>query len=189
MKPGDTRKQNLQWAVIGLVACAWLYWIYPTPWEQMKLEYSVIRINRFTGEKQYLSDRGWGKYSPPAASSVVSSAIPVTGLPPVPQNRDLTTGEIAKLDGKLTIAPGGFLKGDLYNGNDFTVKNVVILVTITNSDGALVKSREYKLADYPKMSPLSSKSVLEEAGLSLESGQKWSWSITKAQVDALASSP
>ncbi len=182
MKHGDTRKQNLQWAAIGLVACAWLYWIYPTPWEQMKLGYAVVRINRFTGEKQYLSDRGWGK-------PTLAPATPAYKPPPVPHDRDLTVTEIAKLDGKLSISLSGALQGDIYNGNDFTVKKVVILVSITNSDGTLAKSREYKVADYVKFSPLSNTSVLELAGLALDTGQKWSWSITKAQVDALASFP
>jgi len=46
---------------LSAVGCVVLFVIYvwPTAWEHYKIRDATFRVNRFTGETQYLSPQGW----------------------------------------------------------------------------------------------------------------------------------
>jgi hypothetical protein len=52
-------QKNLVLCAIGVFATAWIAFIWPTQWEHYKVGQTNVRVNRFTGETEYLSLSGW----------------------------------------------------------------------------------------------------------------------------------
>lgn len=68
--------------VTSLMAIAFiLVFVYPTPWERMKVDGTVIRVNRFTGVGEQLTLNGWEHptNAPKITAPPPSNAAPAAG--------------------------------------------------------------------------------------------------------------
>jgi hypothetical protein len=156
-------------AVLIVVGCfGWLVWPTPYRFDTLRSGGSSVpvRINRISGEAARLSVVGWvSMQSSPAASR---------------QAVQLTPSELAKLTGTAAIAEYGWIEANIYNGNDFGLGNLVLSVTVTNSDGTTVLTRDYRMSSRGGDSLESSKFIVDP-GYRMTPGQKFSWLIKSAE--------
>lgn len=47
------------WLIAPVLIITFVYFVWPTPYSQYKSGATNLRVNRFTGKTQYLSDSGW----------------------------------------------------------------------------------------------------------------------------------
>ena len=92
--------------------------------------------------------------------------------------------ELAKIDGRLGINTGGFLKGTIYNGSrDWYVSNIVVSVNLSKKAGKETKEF-FRLLSIPRnIAPLSTEDVAINSGLEddLTKGFKFNgWSLDAA---------
>jgi hypothetical protein len=153
MKSENT-KEIVQWSVIALVAIGWFIWVWPTPYERVRLGSQEVRINRFTGTTQYLSSSGWGKIS--GASSTSSG----TSNP--------TDEEIRFLQGSHIRLSGTYLEMDIFNSSLKQIQGDII-INIHITDKANGKDIERKIRKNVNIEPQKVESILELTGLSFDS--------------------
>lgn len=143
----DQRKEIGQWLVVLLLIVTWLIWVWPTPYEHLRLGSQEVRTNRFTGTMQYLTPNGWSD------KQVTQTATPVPMVslePPKPLNP--TAVDLENLNGK-----GGFLNGiyvnkplslfriDAYNGSNKPLQgSILVHVIIKNKKGEVVNDRKIR---------------------------------------------
>ena len=62
------KSKYLFWIVIGIALSLWAVYVWPTPWNHYKRGSNNLRVNRFTGKTQVLSDYGWADAKAPGGS-------------------------------------------------------------------------------------------------------------------------
>ena len=96
--------------------------------------------------------------------------------------------ELAKLDGRAALTDyyayvgSKYLEGSIYNGNEFTVKKIIIAVNYRYDDGS-ADSRDYEI--YATITPRSSEDFREVvmAPDSEKELSKFTWNIKSAEKD------
>lgn len=175
-----TEKGRLSWAIIGgstvvvAGALAFAFFVWPTVYRYDTMSFSPstrlpVRMNRLTGETEILYKTGWKE---------------VTDGSPVPKGVALPADELRKLTGTAGIR-GEYFDGDIYNGSSYSVYEITLALTVTDSTGTIVLSRLYQLpytyeGDKP-LKPLHSGSFFHSVGFTLATGQKLSWHIAEAK--------
>ena len=151
--------------------------VWPTMWryDHFTTEGSTfpVRIHRFTGRTEMLlGPRGWIEV---AEKKKAPERAPVSA-----ESLSVPTGELAKLEGNLSITDYGWIDADIYNGTKRRLGEVHVRVVISNKDGTEAMNREYGISTADG-EPLSSFRLKASCGCQLEKNQTFSWSITGAK--------
>jgi hypothetical protein len=145
-----------------------LLWIERYKFDHVSLESGEsypVRVNRITGNTQVLYRGVWRP----------SSDLPK--LPPLIQ--DLTAQDLQKLNGQAKLAEWSMLDLSLYNGSDFTLKEITVEVVVTESTGKEVLRRQYRIEqEHP---PKRAKAYFEDLEFYLGPGQNWGWKVVAAR--------
>ena len=112
-RPLTAIASNALWFV-GVAA--FLYFLYPTPWEEHRVGERTNRLNRITGVEQISSPKGWVSPAKP------DEAIEVTDL----------HYETRVIDGDMVDAT---LVGKLHNKSDQAMFDVLITISLLNEAG------------------------------------------------------
>ncbi len=157
------------WLAVILVVCAaFLLWVQRYKFDHVSLESGEsypVRVNRITGNAQVLYRGVWR---------------PSSDLPKLaPLIQDLAAQDLEKLKGQAKLAEWSMLDLSLYNGSDFTLKEITVDVAVTESSGKEVLRRQYRIEqEHP---PKQAKDYLEDLGFYLGPGQNWSWRLIAAR--------
>jgi len=166
-----------QWTVegmvlIGLAALVCFVWLPPYRYDRVKWgdDEFPIRINRLTGSTEYLLPGGWH----PATNK---------GERGTNKEQELPIGELSKLVRGQAVITSSYLECDTYNGSDWTVSELTVLVTVRGQDGRELLSRKYRLIPSSGSfgGPLENSKFFANLGFSLEKGQGWYWEIVAAR--------
>lgn len=57
-------KIGLLWVALLGFAFGWLLFVWPTPWDYFKSGAENLRVNRFDGQTEILTRRGWTRIAP-----------------------------------------------------------------------------------------------------------------------------
>lgn len=127
-----------------------------------------VRVDRITGRTQMLTAFGW------KTLGTEPSADPEL---PASQLRLLTTDASISSDGRLQC--------NIYNGSEWDISELTVLVSISDASGAKTMVREYRLSPstswHSPAPPLLHTRFSAELGFTLDKGQTWSWSIARAR--------
>lgn len=157
---------------LGLIAIAgaiiFAVTVWPTMYRYDRLGISPVRVNRITGKAWRLSSSGWEQLIP---------SEPVYSAQPEPVYSALPAEELSKLTGTAGWCGFGnnYLCISLYNGSNWVVKGVTVMVTLLENDGTVRWERKfYAAAD---IAPLSNGSVEFGTG---ERQERFLWTIVEA---------
>ncbi len=125
-----------------------------------------VRIDRLSGNAEMLMTDGWRSMK--------------RAMPSSPLQDELSSLELSRLTGTARAEASGWIEANLYNGNAFAVRSVVLTVFVKAADGEVVLSRDYQLSTTDG-GPLQSSEFIANLGFKLESGQKLEWRIKSAQ--------
>lgn len=154
--------------------------VWPTRYryDHIKLNASdlPVRIDRLTGKTEILFPQGW-RASGPAGETT-------------DRDQELPAKDVAKLIGQARFATRlaysssyDSLEVEVYNGSDWTISEITVLVTVLNANKSQILSRSYRLSsEYGGNStPQSSTKFKASLGFELAPDQTWSVSITNAK--------
>jgi hypothetical protein len=148
---------------------AFALFVWPTiyRYDHMRLGTSdyPVRTNRLNGKAEVLLPGGWhtpGEESEPAVKS-----------------RPLPGEEVAKLQGEPQITNYGWMEFHVYNGSNWDVSEITVLVEVFDADNKPVLSRPYRMTG--QVSPQNSSKFLAELGFTLAAGQNWSYGVSGAE--------
>ncbi len=152
-----------------LVSCAVILWMERYKFDHINLENGEsypVRINRMTGDSQVLYRGAWR----PAAD--------VRNLPPLVQ--DLSPQDLQKLTGKCSLdSLIGAFDLTVYNGSDFTLKEITVEIVIRDSHQEDVLRRSYRIAqEHP---PRQNGNYTQALDFAVGPQQTWAWKITAAK--------
>lgn len=170
-------KSRIRLAVVAVALAIVAMYIWPTGYryDHMTLGSSdlPVRINRFTGKTEVLQGfAGWVEIQESDRSSA---------SPPAPKvDRRLSSTDLAKIEGTLALTNYRWIEAHIYNGTEKRLGDVTVQVTVFNSNGTVALSRQYRLSSTGG-EPLRSSKYIAESGISLESGQRYEWSIVSAE--------
>jgi hypothetical protein len=171
----DTRRGTVSRGTLGLIALIAVgilaVTVWPTLYRYDRVTMSgnsyPVRTNRFSGKSEMLHmGTGWVKLK----SSMSSMSKNPT---PVPM------GELAKLDGRLSVTTYGYIKADIYNGTSRDLDRVRVEVVVSEASGTEALRRVYELTSIGG-APLSSSEFIADCGFSLERGQTYTWRLVSA---------
>jgi hypothetical protein len=126
-----------------------------------------IRIDRLTGRTEIF----YGKWISTEEST------------PAPQEEDLPPSALDKLSGRASITSYGWINCDIYNGSNWILSEVTVVVTVKKLNGAEILSRKYLLTreSYESGEPLKSSKFHTGLGFELKKGETFSWGILSAK--------
>jgi hypothetical protein len=128
-----------------------------------------LRTDRLSGRSEMLTPQyGWHTLGRPAETQ---------NLPVI---QELPTERLAKLEGQASVDDVGWIEVHVYNGSDWTVSEITVLVTVLDAQNNQILSRPYRLAGGPS-TPQSDTRFRDSLGFTLAKGQAWTWSITSAK--------
>ena len=146
----------------------WLVWPTPYRYETMRTKNASfpVRISRFTGAAEFLTlADGWV----PTGEAQSAVAVPL----------ELAPAELSRLAGTAQIDGLGWLRIKIHNGNDFSIAEIVVTVTVVGTDDNPVVSRDYRLASGDGGS-LRVSEFVDDAGIRLTDGQRLNWQLKSA---------
>ena len=128
-----------------------------------------IRIDRFTGKTEIFRLSGWRD--------------PDEQNRPKPELEIIQAQDLSKLDGRGEVTSNGDFNLNLYNGSNRTIAEITVLVTVNDSKGIQVLSRQYRLQPkYSNAEPLSSNLFQTQLGFSIGSDQSWNFTIVAGKA-------
>ena len=167
MRVNDSRV--ISWLVIVLLGIAVFVWPTRYRFERVGLGSSpsvLVRINRLTGNAEMLTGSGWSPMEGPKSDNPNSGP---TSLPP---------DQLGKLDGRGSwcISTDNTFCVDLYNGSNWRVSEVSVVITATNDDDSVKWEHRFDARglDLP---PFSTKKGYVETP---DKATKFSWHILAA---------
>jgi len=163
-----TGKQNLILiAVIVLVFIGIFVW--PTLYRYTHITTSrgttlPVRVHRITGRTEILFPSGW-------------RAI---GIKESRRTKSLPYEALSKITGTARITSYGDFEASIYNGSNWTITNLIVLIEVKDKKTAKKKlSRKYTLSGYGP--PLSSSEFNTHLGFKLKKGESLTWQIIEAK--------
>jgi len=162
-------KKSTVLATLGIAVFVVLaLYVWPTiyKYDHIKLDTNdyPVRINRLTDKTEFLLLDGWhvsGEQTKPSDTS-----------------RQLPSEEVSKLKGQPQIMNYGYLEFYVYNGSNWDVSEITILVEVFDANKIKVISRPYRMTGY--VTPQNSSKFLAELEFTLTAGQTWSYSVLSA---------
>jgi hypothetical protein len=153
--------------LIGLAVFVW-----PTRYryDHMKMRENdlPVRTDRLSGKTEWLVPQGWR-----TLGNTDENQKPPTELP---------TEQVARLTGQAAITDIGWIEVHVYNGSNWTASEITVLVTVLDAQKNQVLSRPYRLIPQDGDSfPQSVNTFHNSLGFTLDKGQTWTWSITRAR--------
>lgn len=161
-----------------LLTLAVLVWPTRYKYDHLKIREAdyPVRIDRFTGKAEILYPSGW-------STSKTS------------ERQQLPEEQMAKLKGDATLSSSGLMELQIYNGTQWTVSEITVLVTLEGSpssspiedfdhqitDNNRITSRPYRLVAEFGVEPLSSGRFRADLGFRLMPGQTWTFKIANAK--------
>lgn len=171
---GSRRKRNLPIIFVvatALVAAVCLaVFVWPTRYRYDSFAQDgvtiLLRTDRFSGEAEMVY---------PIRKPVESFEKP----PAVKPEENLPPDQVLRLQGSASMPWAGWLNCQIYNGSDWEVREIAVLVNVVNADGTLALSRSYRQANW--VNPMAANDSGCALGFNLLPGQKWNWSILGAR--------
>lgn len=163
-------KRSTILATLGLailVVLALFVWPTVYRYDHMKLDtYDYpVRINRLTGKAEVLFPNGW--HAPTQQSQ------------PAAKPQQLPSEDIAKLEGQPEMTNYGWLEFHVYNGSNWNISEITVLVEVFDANKAQKISRPYRMTG--SVTPQGSSKFIAELGFTLTPGQTWTYSIVSAE--------
>ncbi len=181
MSETDAPKARIALKLIALVGVLLIIgviglFVWPTRYryDRMKVQENdlPVRIDRLTGRTEYLTLTGWMVVGNEKGNGKSES-----------DDQDLAGLDLAKIAGTSSITNYGSMQFEAYNGSDQTVTEVTVRVTVYDVHGNQVLERLYRLL--PEfgfgLAPKSSGKFQASLGFTIESGQRWTFSVDSAK--------
>jgi hypothetical protein len=134
--------------------------VWPTryKYDHMKLgeDDLPVRIDRLTGKTEILFPQGWHAASEKTAENQI------------PAEQELPAEEVAKPTGQAQITSYGWVEIEVYNGSNWKLSEITMLVTVLDSRKAQILSRPYRLLPEAYGNPTPESNTKFHASLGLE---------------------
>ena len=153
-------------AIVTLAALGYFVWPTPYRYDHTKIGDNdlLVRMNRLSGKTEVLLARGWIVKEDETTSE------------------DLPADRVAKLTGQASMTSYGWIEFEAYNGSDFKVSEITLLVTVFDAQKNQILSRPYRLTpEYYDLTPQSNEKFHASSGFNLARGQTWQFSVLSAK--------
>jgi hypothetical protein len=163
------------WALVIICIGFFGLFIWPTPYRYDHIDYGSgtsypVRQNRLTGSSKVLFPNGWRTVS----------------------QEELGAADLGKLDTHAELSGAGSHGGwsqvrlDIYNGSDFTIKEITIEVLVGDANKKEIIDRRYRpiiggMVSSSEIPPLHTGFFTFELGLDVMADYHWSYRVVGAK--------
>lgn len=142
---------------------------------QKDAEGRPMRINRFTGKVYIFTPRqGW---------------VEIKNLNKCTKN--LNDKQLSLITGNGRFNSEGEFTAELYNGTEYYITEMTILIIVRNKDGSLTLERSYKTYNADPLIAMFTSIIIDsfsnstiktaDTGINMKEGQKFEWTIVEAK--------
>lgn len=123
--------------LILLLTASTMVWVWPTPWRYDHVENTTARTNRFPGQVQTLTLKGWQTVSAPASES---HRITREDL----QHVELNTGKNGMLAWAYSLADDMGIRGSVYNSLPKPLIGEIYFHVVQKKGGQVIADRRLR---------------------------------------------
>lgn len=183
------KKIVIRYLAITIIVVLFGVFIYPTMYKYDKMDQKwPVRINRITGKTEVLNQAGWQALSSntETTDSIDKGNTPENTL----QDKKLPATDLSQITGNLSpeydnLTNKYSLAGQIYNGTDVDISDIVIEVVVMKSDGSVDFTKKFRSTGahplsfgFPSLQ--TTEYVKIDLDFKIDSSTKWSWSVVEA---------